>query len=454
MLEHPSEDLLSNYALDPSLAEGVAKLEAHLAGCAPCRERLVVIRETEELFGQQDSWPDARDTAPLPESGALSATMARNRREDAEADARLTPLVEKFLAQKSGAFMWADIASSLEYHTGGVVRKLADAADRAQYSVPLRALILAETASEIVGMLSAKIYTSTEIAALRGLAWKQQANANRQLGRFNAALEALNRAERAYRELRRPELDLASVTFIRATIYSEQQIYDLAEQHAEESTAAFAQLRQTELYFRSRQLQGYIAFGRRHFSEAQAIFESVFAYAETSGDLFWIAAASMALGNCSLERHEFSSATQCLHRGMVAFRDLGMLIEEVRCRWGLALVVLRDGRYRIAAGRLGEVRDEFVNLDAVSDAALVTLDLMEAFLALSKPREVRRTAGNIVKLFKDAGMVSGALTAADYLKQAAAMSKVTPSLIDHIRMYLRRVTVQPDLVFAPPAASL
>jgi tetratricopeptide (TPR) repeat protein len=359
-------------------------------------------------------------------------------------------MLDRFVAGTSVAFVWKDVASRPEYYTAGVVRKLAGAADQAQYSVPRHALMLGETASAIAGMLSKKTYTHNEIAALRGLSWKQQANANRQLGRFNAALDALDRAERAYRELPRPELDLASVTFIRATLYAEQQTYELAAQLAEESSAVFARLGQSELYFRSSHLQGWIAFEQRQLGQAQLIFDTVVAYGETTNDLKWIARGTQALGNCYLERRDFTNAVQFLHRSMVAFRELGIRSEEIRSRWGLALIVQRDGRHRMAVQRLIEVRYEFASLGSVSDAALVTLDLMETYLLMGQPREVRRAAGNIVKLFKEAGMVTDALTAAGYLKQAAAMSSVTPSLIDYIRRYLRRVDMQPDLVFVPP----
>ncbi len=446
---HPSEQLLSAYALDPADVEDAAEIEAHLADCPSCRQQVEDFREIEALLAEPESWAD-NPPAYAPER--LSAISARNRREDAEADALLTATLDRFLAEASGAFVWADIPHRREYHTAGVVRKLADAADKAQYSVPLRALILAETASQIVGMLSTRTYTDTEIAALRGLSYKQQANANRQLGRFSAAVEALKRAERAYRELPRPELDLASITFIRATIHTDQQTYQVAEPLAEQSSAAFARLGQMELYFRSRYLQGRIAFEQCQLGEAQSIFDTVLAYGEMSGDLSWIARGAQALGNCYLERRDFANAAQYLHQGMLAFRQVRIVSEEIRCRWGLALVVQREGRYHTAIPRLREARDEFANLGAVSEAALVTLDLMETFLLLGKPREVRRTAGNIVTLFKDAGMVTGALTAADYLKQAAAMSSVTPSLIEYVRKYLRRVDAQPDLAFVPPAA--
>ncbi|HEX6087387.1 MAG TPA: hypothetical protein VF266_22840, partial [Thermoanaerobaculia bacterium] len=323
---------------------------------------------------------------------------------------------------------------------------------QASYSAPRRALIIAETASVIVGLLSPHVYSPTEIAALRGLVWKQHANVNRHLGRFTVALEALDRAERDYRSLPRPELDLGSITFIRATIHYEQGLYDQAKRYAQESAADFAQLGQTELYLRARHLQGSIAFEEGALGEAQSVFDAIFAHGEATGNLTWIAREAQALGNCFLERREFTHASHYFNQGMVAFRELGILSEEIRCRWGLALVVQRDGRHRMAIPRLRDVLDEFSALGAASDAALVTLDIMETFLMLGKPREVRRTAGNIVKLFKDAGMVTGALTAADYLKQAAALRGVTSSLIEYVRRYLRRVEFQPDLNFVPPEA--
>lgn len=448
---HPTDQLLSTYALDPRI-EGAAALEAHLAECPPCRQRLDDLGAIEALLADESSWPQPEDAAPPPSLRVLSAAAARKRSEDAAADALLSGVLKRFLEGSSGGFVWADIASKPEYHTGGVVRKLAEAADQAQYSAPRRALILGETASAIVSMLSPKLYSETEIAALRGLAWKQRANANRHLGRFGEALEALERAERAYRELPRPELDLASIGFIRATVYFYQEQYDLAARHAHSSTEVFTHLGQTELYLRSRHLQGCIAFEQRQIGEAQLIFDQILEHAEASGNLTWIATESQVLGHCYLERRDLALASQYFHRGMLASRELGMSSWEIHCRWGLALVVQRERRFRTAIARLQDIREQFESLGAVSDAALVTLDIMETYLMLEKPREVQRTADNIVKLFNDAGMVTGALTAADYLEQAATLRSVTPSLIEHVRRYFRRVELQPELAFVPPAA--
>jgi tetratricopeptide (TPR) repeat protein len=449
--DHPDDQLLLLYSFDPTAVDDAANLEAHLDACPDCRKALDEHQAFDALLADAHSWPD-EETDAVPPAGLreLSAMAARNREEDAEASKKLDAILDAFVSGTSDAFLWADIASDHEFYTGGVVRKLADTAFRSLFSAPLRALFLAETASAIVGMLSPETYSSIEIASLRGLAWKERANANRFLGRFDAALEALDRAERAYRELPRPEMDLASIMYIRGTIYCEQQEYGRAEPAAKQSTAAFERLGQTGHYFTSLYLQGCIAFEQRQLGEAQSIFDAVFTYWEANGDLAWIARTSLALGNCYLERGDLSNASRRIHEGMLAFREINLTQGEIQCRWAQALVVQREGRHRTAVERLRSVRDEFAALGGVADAALVTLDIMETFLALGQPGEVRRAAGNIVSLFKENGMVTGALTAADYLKQSAAMQSVSPGVIDYIRRYFRRLEVEPELAFVPP----
>lgn len=451
MPDHPNDQLLLLYSFDPTAVDDAANLEAHLRACPDCRKVLDEHQSFDALLADAHSWPE-EETDAVPPAGLreLSAMAARNRKEDADAAAKLDALLKAFLSGTSDAFLWADITADHGFYTGGVVRKLAEAADRASYTAPRRALILAETASAIVGMLSTSEYSSVEIAALQGLTWKERANANRHLGRFSAALEALERAERAYRQLPRPELDLASIMYIRATIYCEQQEYGRAAPAAKQSAAAFERLGQTGHYFASLYLQGCIAFEQGQLGEAQSIFDAVFTYWEANGDLAWIATTSLALGNCYLERGDLSNASGRIHEGMLAFREIKVLQGEIQCRWALALVVQREGRYRTAVERLRSVWDEFAALGGVADAALVTLDIMETFLALGQPGEVRRAAGNIVKLFKENGMVTGALTAADYLKQSAAIESVSPRVIDYIRRYFRRLEVEPELAFVPP----
>lgn len=132
------------------------------------------------------------------------------------------------------------------------------------------------------------------------------------------------------------------------------------------------------------------------------------------------------------------------------FKERGIVVEEIRCRWGIARVAQKSGDAERAASRLRAVRDEFTAIGVTTDAALATLDLMESYLVLRKWRDVQTAAGNVVELFREAGMLTGALTAANWLRHAARMKSVTPSILDYLRSYLKRVDVQPDFAFIPP----
>ena len=443
-MNHPNEDLLTMYTVEPALVPERAELEAHLRACTECQAVLADIREFEALLADEMSWPEAEPAVPPP---ALREMAARARWEDEEAERLLAP----WLDASPAAFVFADLTADARLYTVGVVRKLAEAAEKAWYSNPRHALNLAETAIAISGMLPAKRYSPEELAAVKGTAWKQRANALRHLGRFADARDALDRAERLFQQLSHPELELASIQYIRATTYNEQQQYDLAERYAAESTAAFARLGQMDHYQDSRLLEGFIAFEQRDLVRAQEIWEPVHAYGEAKGDANRIALGALALGNCALERGHLTHATQLLHTALLHFRKLGSKAGEIRCRWGFALITRREGRPRASVPQLRAIREEFLALGAVTDAALVTIDLMETFLDLGMARDVQRTAGDVVTLFKEHGMLTGAITAADYLKRAAVMRGVTPGIIDYVRKYLRRVEAEPDFAFVAPA---
>ena len=443
-MDHPSDDLLSAYALHHALVADRGEIEDHLEGCADCRTRLDEIRSFDRLLAEPSSWTD--DDPPPPEPNPFMEAAALRVRETAEAD----ELLKDVLDGPPASVVFANLPEKPKYHTGGVVRKLLDAAASACYTEPLYALNLSDTAIAVASMLPETRYIAADIASLRGTSWKMRANALRLLGRHREALDALESAERFYKRFPRPELDMAAVTFVRATIYYEQELYEQARALADACVDAFSQLGQSESYIGGRLLQGNIAFETRDLERAERIFREILAHGESTNALGWIARSSQVLGSTLVETGSLNEAANLLHTAVMTFRDLGITIEEVRSRWGLARLVQKSGQPDVAVPRLRSVRDEFAKLGARTDAALVTLDMMEAFLSLRKPREVRRAAGNVVTIFKDADMLTGAIAAANWLRQAAAMRAVTPSILDAIRRYFRRVSIIPDAVFTPP----
>ena len=86
--------------------------------------------------------------------------------------------------------------------------------------------------------------------------------------------------------------------------------------------------------------------------------------------------------------------------------------------------------------------------------ALVTararLDLAEALLLLGRLEEVHSLCVDLIAFFERATMLTGALTAAAYLREAAANRTLTPTLIEHVRQYLTELERAPELRFVPP----
>lgn len=443
-MDHPADDLLTSYVLDPLLVPDRAALEAHLEACTECRARLAEARAFESLLQDDASWPEEEAT---PLGMELRASAAARAEEDEEAAA----LLDRVLDGPPASFVWENLQEKPKYYTAGVVRRLIAAAAGAWYSAPLHALNLAETAIAIAGMLPTERYSDVEIASLRGTAWKWRANALRLLGRYPLAFEALDRAERIYATLPRPELDLASVRFIRATVFYEQEAYERAAALAAQASDEFSHLGQVEMYLSSRLLEGNICFERRELARAETIYRQIRAYGESSGSQQWLARAGRLLGACLIERGDLTEATQMLSAALLRFRDLRLTIEEIRCRWSLARIAQKSGQYYSAVQRFLAVRDELTQIGAITDAALVTLDLMGTYLSLRKHKEVRRAARNIVALFTEAGMLTGAVVAANWLKHAAVAKRVTPSILDAVGRYLRRVDLQADFAFVPPA---
>jgi hypothetical protein len=87
----------------------------------------------------------------------------------------------------------------------------------------------------------------------------------------------------------------------------------------------------------------------------------------------------------------------------------------------------------------------------VTDAALAGLDIADALLALGQTKPIVDLATRLFRVFTEAGMLTGALTAIAYIKEAAAVGTLTSAALQSVRTFLRRAERQPDLLFEPPS---
>ncbi|HYC89933.1 MAG TPA: hypothetical protein VEO54_12030 [Thermoanaerobaculia bacterium] len=443
MSEHIAYAELSLFAHD-KLAVGRERreeIESHVADCAECGATLDFHAAAEEDLGDLAVWrPIVGSTA-----AAMSAYANQCAAEDAEADWLLQEFFEK---PRKAAVL--NVRNLRKFHTGGVVRRLSAKAHEVVASEPLDALIFADLAQAVAELLPDDTYPNNAVYELRGTAAKERANALLRLAEFDEALEALERAERAYEHLWSSGYGLGAVELVRGAVYYERGELREAAKHADLAEQLYAHLGLQRQRMKAVFLRGEIAYESLDYAKSAAIMQQVMQFGEEIGDGSWVARGSYCRALCELELGNLGEAGELFQNALVILREIGPTEDRISTEWGLARVVLVGGNLSDAVRRLRDVTAAFEEIGRVMNAALAGVDLAEALLFLERWDEIVKVASHAFRVLKKAGHLTGALTALAYLKEAAAKRQLTPETLRVVRAYLRRVEREPDLLFAPP----
>lgn len=129
---------------------------------------------------------------------------------------------------------------------------------------------------------------------------------------------------------------------------------------------------------------------------------------------------------------------------------MSLKARAARARWCIGWVALVAGDFAEAERRLRAADVEIRALGMIDDADNVKLHLAETLLMLGRFDEVERLAADLVVAFRSAELVTGALTAAAFLREAASARTLTRLQVQRVRQYLERVKEDPALLFVPP----
>lgn len=441
---HLPDETLIDYADDPASLSNRRAVEDHLASCAECRAKLDDFRVLASAMRDEETWWAAEE---ISDGGGLAIRefIARREAEDAEAERMLRPLLES-----SYRFSYANVARKKRFQTAGVVRLLCETTRHECDRDPRFALTLAETACFIADTLPDDDYPAAAVNELRGTAWKEYSTVCRHLQRFEAGYDALNRAERAYRRLADPGMQLATVELCRALLLWEQQRYDDALRSARSAAAQFAARRETERYFQAKEVEATILHRKGDVAAACETYSAAFELADSIGDPEMKARAARNLGIAYRDRGDIGEAGKYLLVALQLYEALEKHAMVVHTRWSIARLSLSAGNFIDAAQRLPALILELTRLGMRGDAASAQLDHAEALLILGRYEEVETACGDLFAFFRQAQMLTGAMTAAAYLKEAAASRKLTRRHFEQVRKYLEDLERSPELAFVPP----
>jgi tetratricopeptide (TPR) repeat protein len=443
--EHVAEEVLAAYVDDPESVEDRAAVEEHLATCTACRRIADDLRAVMAAIGDEETWWIAGEMINGDGQRAIREFVERLEAEDAEAERMLEPILES-----QYLFTKANITRRRRFHTGGVVRRLCEHAWEECQREPRFASVLAETAAAIADALPDDYYPAGAVNELRGRAWKEYSTTCRYRGAFPAGFDALVRAERAYRRLIDPDVHLATVDMGRAAMLFEQQRYQEALPCARKAADVFAERRDTKRYFDAKEWEAVILHRLGDVAGARATYQAAYDMADGADDVEMKARAANNLGIAYHDEGDLGSASKYLRVALQIYEALEQTTMIVHVRWWIANVSLAGGNAIDAAQRLPAIINELEATGRASGAARARLDLAEALVQLGRFDEVHAIASALVTYFRNAKMITGALTAAAYLKEAAMNRSLTVDGVRHVKKYLADVERAPDLLFLPP----
>jgi tetratricopeptide (TPR) repeat protein len=446
-VNHLDDDALAERALLSDGESGDPAAEAHLVECAECTVRLNGIRALYAALETPDSWDaaNALGNARGREEEIL-AFAERMQQEYAAAETALAPLLTNAVA-----FVRERVERQAEYRTLGAVRVLAEAANSSCERNPIHARNLADAAVAIAGALAEDEYPPASIRVLRGLAWKERANALRYLAEYDAALDALDRAAAEFEHLGSHSFEFASLAYIRAVILTYTDRLDEAVQQAAESAAIFTQHGDVERAMRARSVQAGVLYYRGEYRAAVAIFEELLAFAESRNDTIESARQSYNTAVCWLELGECEPAEQSLKRARQTYLMLGLQTEVARTDWKLGVVPRIAGNLQESVARLRYAKVACEQIGMADEAANVALDLMESLILLDEVREVTSLCADVMRHYRRAGKVRQALIAVAFLKDAAAAGTIHVHAVKHVRGFVEALDRQPELLFVAPS---
>ena len=443
--EHVGEEVLAAYAEDPESVGDRAGVEKHLAACAVCRTTADDLRAVMDAMRDEETWWVAGELVDGEGQRAIREFVERLEAEDAQAQRMLEPILgSQYLFTK------ANITRRRRFHTGGVVRRLCEGAWEECQRDPRFASVLAETAAAIAEGLPDDYYPAKAVNELRGRAWKEYSTACRYRGDFPGGFDALARAERAYRRLIDPDVHLAAVELARAALLFEQQRYQEALVSARKAAALFAERRDTKRYFDAKEWEAMILHRLGDVRAARATYQTAYDMADGADDLEMKARAAKNLAISYRDEGDLGSASKYLCVALEVYEGLEQTAMVAHTRWSIACLALAAGNALDAAQRLADVIGSLEAVGLASGAARARLDLAEALVQLGRFDEVHAIASALVTYFRNAKMITGALTAAAYLREAAMNRSLTVERVRHVTKYLSDLERAPELAFVPP----
>ncbi len=163
--------------------------------------------------------------------------------------------------------------------------------------------------------------------------------------------------------------------------------------------------------------------------------------------------ARINLARALFETRDLRAAKRVLDQDEPRHAQLGEPLAQVRYRWIRGRIAAAERDFAEAREHFLWVRNEFIEAEAMYDAAQVSLDLALASLQLGRPEVVRELTDEMMPIFKSLDIHREALAALRLFQEAVHQEILTEALVRDLRAYLQEARYQPEVRFHPGAGA-
>jgi tetratricopeptide (TPR) repeat protein len=378
------------------------------------------------------------DPARVQEFAETARRLQRERQESVDVVARAlreTPCEE-----------WPRLATRPELRNSGALNRMEAEVSARLEKEPQEALLLSDLAASIAETLPPDSYPPVVLAQLRAHAWKDRGQALAYIGRYPAALEALDRAEQqlSYGSLTH---DRAIVRYVRALTLQKVNRFEESRQLLAECAAVFRDHGDDRRYLYCGIGEALLFDRTERYREAYDTLIPLLEVARGSGDVESEARIQSNLAHAAVFLGELQAANVHLSEAIARFVDLGKRIEAIRTELAGGRVLLARGQLRPGIQRLYEARRSFLMHDMVEEAGLCGLEIVEALLQSGSADAAARLAVEIVAELRGVAFNDRAMSALVYLRDAARANRASVATARHVRSYIDSLREDPTREF-------
>lgn len=327
---------------------------------------------------------------------------------------------------------WPSLAALPELQTNAALERLGDEVRRRLDRNPREALALAELATTIADALPATTYPAVTLAQIQAMAWKDQANALRFLGRIPEAFEIVEHAERILEKHIALGVDRAVVDMVKALILIDTGHVDEARSIAITCGGVFLAHGDLTRALQAGEIEGYVLFEKHQYSDAQALFNSLLEIARVTNDLSAEARCENNLGQCSIYLDDFKTANIHFSNAIARMTDLGQPIAATRAQWGAGQVLLAKGQIESGLQHLYAARTSFVQHSMLEEAGLCGLAIAENLLSRGDDRQARELIRNVADEYRESPLERRIIEAVVALEQTMTDSDAPVEAVRHV----------------------